>query len=246
MVPLHTKGDWVQVSVMAPNATSLTTKPFSLNDSHEDQTLQMQSMNVSVPEIQNLQFMTSPEKKSHLSDLSFVSVDKAHDLTLLTLEGINRSTTRSYFSELPVSMLKTVHNTLLQKTPHTVKGKMKYLQQLKERLYNYIEIYIKRIWTPENRQSRTDKGMGFPSMEGALMTICFLLFAVFLVKLVQQLIQCLQNGTGTTATTTTMLMTGIPATTTGRRRRSLSEILATARILQLMDEFQIHHDLHSS
>jgi hypothetical protein len=39
--------------------------------------------------------------------------------------------------------------------------------------------------TDHERQARTEKGMGFPSMEGALMSISFLIFAVFLIKLVQ-------------------------------------------------------------
>jgi hypothetical protein len=49
-----------------------------------------------------------------------------------------------------------------------------------------VEICIKGLWTTDNeRQARTEKGVEFPSMEGALMSISFLIFAVFIIKLVQ-------------------------------------------------------------
>jgi hypothetical protein len=61
-------------------------------------------------------------------------------------------------------------------------------------LYNWQTKYnlsvaegcIKGLWTTDyERQARTEKGVEFPSMEGALMSISFLIFAVFLIKLVQ-------------------------------------------------------------
>jgi len=49
-----------------------------------------------------------------------------------------------------------------------------------------VEGCIKGLWTTDyERQARTEKGVEFPSMEGALMSISFLIFAVFLIKLVQ-------------------------------------------------------------
>jgi hypothetical protein len=49
-----------------------------------------------------------------------------------------------------------------------------------------VEGCIKGLWTSDyERQARTEKGVEFPSMEGALMSISFLIFAVFLIKLVQ-------------------------------------------------------------
>jgi hypothetical protein len=49
-----------------------------------------------------------------------------------------------------------------------------------------VEGHIKDLWTTDHkRQARTEKGVAFPSMEGALMSISFLIFAVFLIKLVQ-------------------------------------------------------------
>jgi hypothetical protein len=61
-------------------------------------------------------------------------------------------------------------------------------------LYNFqtkynlsvVEGCIKGLWTTEyESQARTEKVVEFPSREGALMSISFLIFAVFLIKLVQ-------------------------------------------------------------
>ncbi|PSN53955.1 hypothetical protein C0J52_12517 [Blattella germanica] len=98
----------------------------------------------------------------------------------------NTSAEDNNSQEVPFDMLKSVHQTLLQETPRTVQGKMEYLQQLSNNMLSYMEKHIKRLWIFDvDRQSRTEKGMGFPSSEGALMTLSFLIFAVFLIKLVK-------------------------------------------------------------
>ncbi|XP_023714673.2 uncharacterized protein LOC111868349 [Cryptotermes secundus] len=131
-------------------------------------------------------------------------------------------------ASLPLDMLKTVHEMLIQETPHTIRGKMHFLQQLKDKMLHCMEGRIKGLWmTDDERQARTEKGMGFPSMEGALMSISFLIFAVFLIKLVQQLIQSLQGNN--------------MAMMSGRHSRSLPDILTTARVLKLIDEFQFQY-----
>ncbi|XP_069689101.1 uncharacterized protein [Periplaneta americana] len=130
-------------------------------------------------------------------------------------------------------MLRSVHQKLVQVMPNTLREKMDFLQQLKNRMLHYMERRIRGLWTTDNqRQSRTEKGMmAFPSMEGALMSISFLIFAVFLIKLVQQLIQSLQGNN----------MAGMMAATT-RRTRSVPDLLVTARVLQLISEFPFQSD----
>ncbi|KAK7788656.1 hypothetical protein R5R35_013082 [Gryllus longicercus] len=147
-----------------------------------------------------------------------------------------------------LEILKNVHQTLLHGTPITVTGKIKFLQDLQTKLYSYIKPRIKRLWNVEDRQARTEKGMGFPSMDGALMTICFLLFAVFLIKLVKQLIQQLQEKANANA----LMMTGatpvVPAAggtpiMTGRRKRGISpETYTAARVLHLIESFHVQYN----
>jgi hypothetical protein len=39
---------------------------------------------------------------------------------------------------LPLDMLKAVHETLIQETPHTIRGKIHFLQQLKDKMLHYL------------------------------------------------------------------------------------------------------------
>jgi hypothetical protein len=41
-------------------------------------------------------------------------------------------------ASLPLDMLKAVHETLIQETPHTITGKMHFLQQLKDKMLHYM------------------------------------------------------------------------------------------------------------
>jgi hypothetical protein len=41
-------------------------------------------------------------------------------------------------ASLPFDMLKAVHETLIQETPHTIRGKIHFLQQLKDKMLHYL------------------------------------------------------------------------------------------------------------
>ncbi|KAJ9578783.1 hypothetical protein L9F63_004991 [Diploptera punctata] len=120
------------------------------------------------------------------------------------IKGEHFSTQETSSTELPLDMLKAVHQTLIQKTPQTIQGKMQFLEQLQNKMLSYME-------------------------KRALMSISFLIFAVFLIKLVQQLIQSLQGNN-----MAAMMMRR-------RQSRSVPDLLTTARVLQLIDEFPFLH-----
>lgn len=147
---------------------------------------------------------------------------------------------------LPSEFLRNIHRTLLYQAPTSNQGKVAFLENLKLKLYSYIKPKVALFWDLKGREARMDKGMTFPSMDGALMTISFLLFAVFLIKLVQQLIQQVQDKANAQA----MLMTGatpvvparpavpaIPATPGRRKREIPADVYAAAQLFHLIEKF---------
>lgn len=111
-----------------------------------------------------------------------------------------------------VKFIKTVQESLAIKTAKTITEKIKMLVEFRDSLMISINRQIKRLWRMQpkvtstikargnNRKKRTlgdglmDKSgaMDFPSAEGALLSICFLTFAVFLIKLVLQVIHTIK------------------------------------------------------
>ncbi|XP_041969336.1 uncharacterized protein LOC121726168 [Aricia agestis] len=95
-------------------------------------------------------------------------------------------------------MLKNVANVISKNTHRTVNGKIKYLEDLKNKLLFNIQERIDSVWPAAGRVARGAEARGdmeLPSSEGALMTISFLTFAVFLIKLVLQIIHTYKNKT---------------------------------------------------
>nr|CAD7197984.1 unnamed protein product [Timema douglasi] len=132
---------------------------------------------------------------------------------------------RFSFAEHPMEVLRSVHQTLRLQTPHTLIGKVRFLQGLKDHLLLYAEKSMKQLFTPQ-QESQARQSMGtfsFPSLQGSLMSMSFLMFGVFLINLVQQVMSTVQNGG----------MSG------RRRKRSLHHIVNTARIINLMDQFKV-------
>lgn len=111
-----------------------------------------------------------------------------------------------------IKFIKTIQESLAIKTAKTITEKIKMLSEFRDSLMMTINRQIKRLWRMQpkviattkaranNRIKRTlgdgliDKGgaMDFPSAEGALLSICFLTFAVFLIKLVLQVIHTIK------------------------------------------------------
>ena len=92
------------------------------------------------------------------------------------------------------TFLKSIQDSFVLRTAKTFDDKVKILQNLKDKLMMNIDQRIQELFpTKANRKKRSTPGwmmekegggMDFPSAEGALMTISFLTFAVFLIKLV--------------------------------------------------------------
>ncbi|CAG9565782.1 unnamed protein product [Danaus chrysippus] len=106
-------------------------------------------------------------------------------------------------------------NTNSEEISHKTKGNtMNTVWKLVKTLCSSTEDHVDRTWPDEEeRPSRRarDTGRGhveFPSSEGALMSISFLTFAVFLIKLVLQVIHTYKNKT--------MMVTPAVVTAVGR------------------------------
>ncbi|XP_046971415.1 uncharacterized protein LOC124538409 [Vanessa cardui] len=102
-------------------------------------------------------------------------------------------------------LMKVVTETIYKNTQRTFKSKIKYLEGLKTTILTSIEEQVENIWPDDiehrgsrKRRARSDGARGhveFPSSESTLMTISFLTFAVFLIKLVLQVIHTYKNKT---------------------------------------------------
>ncbi|KAL7296639.1 hypothetical protein TKK_0010058 [Trichogramma kaykai] len=107
------------------------------------------------------------------------------------------------FDYLPIDLLKKVHKTLKYQ-PATIKGKIKFLKAFEQTLIGEIKTRLNEALSVgpsrKPRDARGDWGhdesIGFPSLEGTLMAISFLTFAVYLVRLVMLLFRNV-GGTGT-------------------------------------------------
>ncbi|KAJ8714292.1 hypothetical protein PYW08_007912 [Mythimna loreyi] len=102
-----------------------------------------------------------------------------------------------------IKFMRVVADTISKNSRRSFGGKMQYLHELKEFILAHIEERIDATWPDDDsagarRRSRSAHAsprghVQFPSSESALMTISFLTFAVFLIKLVLQVIQTYKN-----------------------------------------------------
>uniref|UniRef100_A0A182RHI8 Uncharacterized protein n=1 Tax=Anopheles funestus TaxID=62324 RepID=A0A182RHI8_ANOFN len=104
-----------------------------------------------------------------------------------------------------VEFLRRMQASFVRRTAHTIGDKIRTLAEMRDQLLSSIERRIASLWmggkqpTARRRVKRgwmephgeTD-AMDFPSAEGALLTISFLTFAVFLIKLVLQVINTIK------------------------------------------------------
>uniref|UniRef100_A0A182IMI4 Uncharacterized protein n=1 Tax=Anopheles atroparvus TaxID=41427 RepID=A0A182IMI4_ANOAO len=102
-----------------------------------------------------------------------------------------------------VDFLRRMQANFVLRTAHTIGDKIRTLAGLRDQLLSSIERRIAALWVAPGRQRRRVKrgwlephagadAMDFPSAEGALLTISFLTFAVFLIKLVLQVINTIK------------------------------------------------------
>ncbi|KAH8367427.1 hypothetical protein KR200_003247, partial [Drosophila serrata] len=95
-----------------------------------------------------------------------------------------------------LKFLKTLQKTWINKSALNFGKKIKLLQNLRDNLMRLIEQQFAALWQPPERKRRRRRGLlddsdiDFPP-EAAIMTINFLTFAVFLIKLV--MVGCRQN-----------------------------------------------------
>ncbi|KAH8268075.1 hypothetical protein KR018_012454, partial [Drosophila ironensis] len=88
-----------------------------------------------------------------------------------------------------LKFLKTLQDTWVKKSALTFEKKFKLLQNLRDNLMKLIEQQLTVLWQPPERRRRRRRGLlddseiDFPP-EAAIMSINFLTFAVFLIKLV--------------------------------------------------------------
>ncbi|CAH1392833.1 unnamed protein product [Nezara viridula] len=92
-------------------------------------------------------------------------------------------------------ILMEVHKTLAAEGRTSINGKENFLKKLQSQLLSKIWGASSNIWSRTGVEARGHGHvLAFPSLEGALMTIAFLTFAVFLIKIVKQCLQGLQTG----------------------------------------------------
>ncbi|CAH0728687.1 unnamed protein product, partial [Brenthis ino] len=98
-----------------------------------------------------------------------------------------------------LKLMKVVSDTIYKNTHRSFKSKVKYLEGLKSTILTTIEGHVDTLWPDDKdhtRHTREARGhLEFPSSESALMSISFLTFAVFLIKLVLQVIHTYKDKT---------------------------------------------------
>ncbi|XP_015837029.1 uncharacterized protein LOC103313573 isoform X1 [Tribolium castaneum] len=136
-------------------------------------------------------------------------------------------------------LLNTIQQTLTHNAKKSLKSKISLLTNLRDNLLANIDERMGSLWRSSDDDLVEARGhdheMDFPSNEGALMTIGFLTFAVFLIKLVLKLIQALKNKTNNG----TMMNGGTTATAfIGRKRRQLEDEYDNLKILQFIEDYK--------
>ncbi|XP_034489249.1 uncharacterized protein LOC117792995 [Drosophila innubila] len=97
-----------------------------------------------------------------------------------------------------LKFLKTMQKTWIKKSALSIENKIKLLKSLSDNLMKVIEQQFSVLWQPTERHRRKRRGLlddsslDFPP-EAALMTINFLTFAVFLIKLVLQVVKIVKS-----------------------------------------------------
>ncbi|KAK0082298.1 hypothetical protein PV326_007252 [Microctonus aethiopoides] len=104
-------------------------------------------------------------------------------------EQLNGKGLLSFVQYLPMTLIKRAHAALLRNTLITIQDKQNYLKTFKTSILRKLESRLNQILHPVRRKRGStwndrDDHVGFPSLEGALLAISFLTFAVYLIQLV--------------------------------------------------------------
>nr|XP_050863579.1 uncharacterized protein LOC127069914 [Vespula vulgaris] len=194
-------------------------------------------------EMDKLLIESDPIKlEEHISDTKIYDTKEVTLKQQLPMSNKNFNETlkedkNTFLMYLPTEILKNVHKNLKSQSS-SIKGKLQFLRSFEKILSLEIESRLIRFINPIRIKRGTsdhydhgyddyeDHGLGFPSIEGALMAISFLTFAVYLVRLVMLLFR--NNGTQST----------VPTVLIGKKKRSVEEFNEeTARILHSVDNF---------
>ncbi|XP_066588046.1 uncharacterized protein [Prorops nasuta] len=145
-----------------------------------------------------------------------------------------------FLEYMPIDIMQHVHS-ILKSQSMTIEGKIEFLKSFEHMVSKEIETQLQISMSPHRRkrggehyydhgyEEHEESGLGFPSIEGALMAISFLTFAVYLVRLVMLLFRNISNVPPPTNGSTFFY---------GKRKRSLDDFNDdTARILNSVDNF---------
>ncbi|XP_044020859.1 uncharacterized protein LOC122860880, partial [Aphidius gifuensis] len=145
----------------------------------------------------------------------------------------------SFWDYLPIEFFKKIHKNLMMYQSRSVDGKYEALKTFESSLLTEIESRLAPIVNPvrKKRGSEWDEGnsqVGFPSLEGALMAISFLTFAVYLIQLVMTLFRYLAANNQPVAQPATFVV--------NRNKRSPIDLPdESLRILEYLDNISNHN-----
>ncbi|XP_008548318.1 uncharacterized protein LOC103571800 isoform X2 [Microplitis demolitor] len=152
-----------------------------------------------------------------------------------------QSTIDSLLNYIPINQLNRVHKILLENRGKGFEEKLRFLKSFEKKLLKIIssvipEITFRTAVIPARKKRGSswddhDTHIGFPSLEGALLAISFLTFAIYLIRLIMMLLKNL----GSNATT--------PNTILVNRNKRFATKLIEERILT-EEAIRIHNYLH--
>ncbi|XP_018794683.1 PREDICTED: uncharacterized protein LOC108972512 [Bactrocera latifrons] len=108
------------------------------------------------------------------------------------IKGVQYPTLRGF-----INFLRTVRSRWVKQSKMTFQQKLNKLKRLKNKMMHLIEDQFSMIWTPKvhmrhRRGILGESNLNFPP-ETALISINFLTFAVFLIKLVMQVVHIIKS-----------------------------------------------------
>ncbi|KAH0557516.1 hypothetical protein KQX54_007398 [Cotesia glomerata] len=231
---------------LKPSKVSVPTDFDQLNDSdryknYENLSIHKETLNTN----QNF----SKISENYTNELKNKPIDSSTQLYITTKSPLfdfteektksnKKKQSYSYYllNYIPINQLKRVHIILIENLGKTHKEKLEFLQSFKNDLSKTIRSMIPEVIN-RNADSRArkkrgsswdehDSHIGFPSLEGALLAISFLTFAIYLIRLIMMLMKNFGNNT----TGSTILI--------NRNKRFITELTEeAARIHGYLHEF---------
>ncbi|XP_065166962.1 uncharacterized protein [Atheta coriaria] len=161
------------------------------------------------------------------------------------LNGFSYANLMPYLQNIQSTLIRTSHS-------NNVNSKVSFLTDIKNRLLYAIQSRISSIWEPRSKRKTratrgdvwdswekgSEHGMEFPSNEGALLTLGFLTFAVFLIKCILKLIHAIKGKHSDKGTTQIIIQNGTVAPTTFRFKREAFDDLEIAKFMANLDSYE--------